>query len=187
VLTLLFGAKWDAARLLIELLSIGLAFDSVSWIAGSLLPARGEFGRHFRYAAILAPTFAGLVVIGAVTGGAVGTAAAVATYYAVVQPLYSYAVFTGSGRVGWCDVAALDTVPAVASAITVGAAAWLLDLVSASGLLRLCAMPVLTFAAYAPLIRIFCPTAAELLLGRALGFRSAWRRDAAASDSSTAP
>jgi PST family polysaccharide transporter len=177
VLTLLFGTKWDATRPLIELLSIGLAFDSVSWTAGSLLPARGEFGRNFRYAAILAPTAAVLVGIGAFVGGAVGTAAAVAAYFAVVQPLFSYAVFKGSGRVGWRAVASLYVMPASICAVTIGSAAWFLDLIAASNLLRICAMPILTFAAYVPLIRVACPTATGLLLDRVLGFRSKWQRE----------
>src|SRR5262249_55765294 len=126
VLPVFFGTKWDAARPLIELLSIGLAFDSVSWTAGSLLPARGEFGRSFRYAAILAPTSGVLVGVGAFVGGAVGTAAAVAVYFAVIQLLFSYAVFTGSGPVGWRAVASLYVKPAFICAVTVGLAAWFL-------------------------------------------------------------
>jgi PST family polysaccharide transporter len=174
VLRLLFGTKWDAARLLIELLSIGLAFDTVSWTAGSLLPARGEFGRSFRYAAILAPTAGVFVAVGAFAGGAVGTASAVAAYFAVIQSLFSYAVFTGSGRVSWHAVASLYLKPASICAVTVGLAAWFLDLVAASNLLRICAMPILTFAAYAPLIRVSCPTATGLLLDRVLAFRTKW-------------
>jgi hypothetical protein len=73
--------------------------------------------------------------------------------------------------VGWRAVASLYAVPAVTSVITVGAAAWLLDLVAASSLMRLRAMPILTFAAYVPLIRVLCPTAAGPLLDRVFGIR----------------
>ena len=57
LLDLVFGAKWQAAILLVEILSIGLAFDAVSWVAGALLQARGEFRRSFNYACFFFPIF----------------------------------------------------------------------------------------------------------------------------------
>ena len=88
-LLLLFGKRWQGSIHLMQLLSVGLPFDAVSWITGSLLTARGEFGRALRFAAASAPLFFGLVVSGAWLQGPIGVATAVVTYYMIYPPLCS--------------------------------------------------------------------------------------------------
>ncbi|MBV8652987.1 MAG: oligosaccharide flippase family protein, partial [Alphaproteobacteria bacterium] len=87
-LHLFFASKWDAAAPLLQLLSIGFAFDASSWAAGALLAARGEFRRWFVYTAIETPTFVLLIAAGALSRGALGVATAVASFYVVVQPIF---------------------------------------------------------------------------------------------------
>lgn len=93
VLRLLFGAKWEGAIPLAQILSLGLPFDAVAWVAGSLLSARGEFRRLLIFAAALAPAFLVMVSAGGLLGGAVGTAAAVSLYFALGPALMVMAVF----------------------------------------------------------------------------------------------
>ncbi len=102
-LRLLFGQRWLGSIPLVELLSIGLPFDAVSWITGSLLSARREFGRSLLFAAISAPFFFGVVATGAWFAGAIGVAAAVVVYYAIYPPICSILVLRnrqiGIGRI----------------------------------------------------------------------------------------
>src|SRR5262249_50567491 len=100
-LALFFGTRWREAEPLIQLLSIGLAFDASAWAAGALLGARGEFKRGFCYALFSAPLFFVLVTLGAVARGAFGVAAGVAGFYILVQPVYCYFAFSRIGAVGW--------------------------------------------------------------------------------------
>ena len=54
VVRLLAGHKWDAAVPIAQVLSVGLAFDAVAWIAGAVLRARGEFFSTFKYIGLCA-------------------------------------------------------------------------------------------------------------------------------------
>jgi PST family polysaccharide transporter len=171
VLQLFFGSKWEAAATLIQLLSIGFAFDASAWVAGSFLTARGEFQRGFRYAAVETPIFLALVTLGAVSRGAIGVAAAVACYYVLVQPIYCHRVFAGAGEAGWRDIARIYAAPVLLGSATVGAASLAVRSWSPSPWLQLCLIPPLALAAYAPLVRIFCPRAYRLLKERALALR----------------
>ena len=92
-LHLLFGNRWLGAVPLVQLLSIGLPFDAVSWITGSLLSARREFKRMFRFAIVCAPLFYIAVIVGGKLDGATGVATAVVVYYAVYPPLASLLIF----------------------------------------------------------------------------------------------
>jgi PST family polysaccharide transporter len=56
-LTLLFGTRWAEAIPLLQLLSLGLPFDAISWPAGALLAVRGKFGKIFFYQIIFTPVF----------------------------------------------------------------------------------------------------------------------------------
>lgn len=97
LLTLVFGAKWLAAIPLVEILSIGLAFDAVSWVAGALLQARGEFRRSLIYSCVFFPIFFTMVTAGALYFSGVGVAIAVSSFYIAFAPVYSYKVFRKVG------------------------------------------------------------------------------------------
>ena len=66
ILSLVFGAKWEDAIPLVQILGDWLTFDAVSWAAGALLQARGEFRRSLVYSCVFSPIFFVLVAIGAV-------------------------------------------------------------------------------------------------------------------------
>jgi PST family polysaccharide transporter len=170
-LELFFAAKWQGAEPIIQLLSIGFAFDASSWAAGALLSARGEFGRGFTYMRRAATVFFAAITLGALAHGAIGVATAVAAYYVVVQPLYCFFVFARVGRVGWRDIAAIYAAPALVGAVAVLAPTLALATLHAPAWFQLCAVPPVAAAIYLPAIRLFCPKAYGLLRDQALGSR----------------
>lgn len=114
-----FDQRWAASIPIIQLLSVGLAFDAISWVAGTLLSARGEFRAGLRYAVWQLPAFFGLVTLGALLHEAIGVAWAVCAFYAVVQPIYAFCVFRRIGLTAW-QVALLYLQPAAYAAAAVG-------------------------------------------------------------------
>jgi len=121
LLHLVFGPKWANAVPLVQILSIGLAFDAISWIAGCLLAARAEFGLGLRYSLVLSPSFFILAYLGARLGAAEGVALAVSAFYALVTPWYSWLVFRRLG-VSLRGLASFYATPALAAAATIGVA-----------------------------------------------------------------
>lgn len=115
-LRLFFGQRWEGSIHLVQLLSIGIPFDAVPWVAGSLLSARREFRRGLVYAIISLPCFLLLVTGGALAGKGFGVALAVAVYYLLLGPIYSVVTFRHYGaRLG--DVLPLYVrPPAIAAA-----------------------------------------------------------------------
>jgi PST family polysaccharide transporter len=120
LLIFFFKQKWAAAIPVVQLLSIGLAMDAVSWVAGSLMNARGEFKMVLRYISVQAPVFFALVCVGALTDRAQGVAIAVAIFYTVTQPFFVAAAFRRVGVSTW-RVALLYLRPGAIAAVSVGA------------------------------------------------------------------
>jgi PST family polysaccharide transporter len=120
-LTFVFGEKWQAAVPLVEILSIGLAFDAVSWVVGALLQARGEFRRTLLYAACFFPAFFAMVSIGGYLWSGIGVASAVTIYYAVFAPVFSFSVFHRMG-ISLRDVMSIYVAPVVLAACSAGLA-----------------------------------------------------------------
>lgn len=119
VLGSLFGQKWTTSIPVIQLLSVGLALDAISWVAGSLLAARGEFAVGLRYVAVQLPIFFGLVMAGALLDQEVGVACAVCAFYAVTQPIFVYGVYRRVG-VSLRQVALIYLKPTLYAALAVG-------------------------------------------------------------------
>jgi PST family polysaccharide transporter len=93
----LFGERWRAATPIIQILSLGLPFDSISWPAAAFLVAEGAFKRLFVFQTWSLPLFLGLAVVGAVYGSALGVACGVSLYY-FIHPLgYTSASFNHRG------------------------------------------------------------------------------------------
>ncbi|MGC1304241.1 MAG: oligosaccharide flippase family protein [Caulobacteraceae bacterium] len=163
-----FGTRWSAAIPLIQILSIGLAFDAPPWIAGALLGARGEFRRNFVYSCLSLPLFFGLVAFGTITAGAMGAALGVATYYLIYGPVYSYAVFRSDG-VSLREVLSLYLKPVALSAAALGAglaASRVAGLLSANGLVGAVVIGAVAAMAYAVLVRSFAPVEFEEVASR---------------------
>jgi PST family polysaccharide transporter len=168
LLTLVFGAKWQAAIPLVEILSIGLAFDAVSWVAGALLQARGEFRRSFLYSCIFAPLFFAMVGLGAVSYSGLGAAVAVSFFYAAFSPIYSYRVFRRMG-VLLGEVATIYIGPVSFAAIAVVAALALDSLIPSGNLVKTLVIGTAGSLFYLALVRLLAPSAFHQLLTR---FRS---------------
>jgi PST family polysaccharide transporter len=96
VMWALFGEKWRLATPLVQILSIGMPFDVVSWPAAALLVANGEFKRSFFYQSWSVPLVLFLVTLGAVKASAYGVAIGVAVYYVVHSLGYTAATFRRS-------------------------------------------------------------------------------------------
>lgn len=120
-LTLLFGTRWLESIPLIQILSMGLPLDAVSWAAGSLLASRGQFGKSFKYQLISAPFFFIFVTVGALLGSATGVAIGVAIYYTIHPIFYTAIVFCKEG-IGIIRVLSCFYTQALLSCITIGAA-----------------------------------------------------------------
>ena len=158
LVTGLFGQKWTASIPVIQLLSLGLAMDAVSWIAGSLLSARGQFVARLRYLLMGMPVFFALVGAGALLDGTVGVAWGVCIFYATTQPLFVTTVYRRLGVKGR-EVAAIYVWPTVyaAAAAGCGLAAAALPPLAGHPLARVAIIGVAGSAAYAVLVRFLAP------------------------------
>jgi O-antigen/teichoic acid export membrane protein len=182
LLNLVFGAKWQAAIPLVEILSIGLAFDAVSWVAGALLQARGEFRKSFVYSCVFFPIFFGMVTLGAVYFSGIGVAVAVSVFYIAFAPVYSYRVFRRMGVLPG-EVVAIYTQPVVFAAVAALSAIFLDGLVPSGDLARTLIIGMIGSIVYLVLVRLFAPAAFHQLIARLRAMMpSSMRRVAAIGD-----
>ncbi len=162
-----FAARWSGSVPMIQLLSIGLGFDAVSWIAAALMSARGEFRTLFLRMLVYTPLFLLMVSCGARLGGAIGTAAAVALYYVTTQPLFVWSVFRTLG-VTRCDVAGLYLIPLLSGGLAAGAGlAVASSLPHAALLARATLIGATGLLVYLPLLRTLQPEVWHEIVGRA--------------------
>lgn len=180
-LALLFGDRWSESVPLLQVLSLGLPFDAISWAAGSFLSVRGRFARMFLYQAVFTPLFYALVVAGAVLGSAIGVAIAVACY-AVIHPMaFSVLVFALEG-IGIQHILVSYLGPMLLGAVAIGGAYELTELsVPADApVARIAAVVMLGGLAYVIGVRQFLPecyrTARTILLGYRSGANMPRRR-----------
>ncbi len=164
-----FARRWGPSIPIIQLLSVALAFDAVSWLAGALLGARGEFKAQLRNQLAQMPVYFLLVAIGAREGGAMGTAIGVCAYYMTTQPLFVFTVFRRIG-IGAGAIAALYLRPAALSLLAFGVALALADHLIGHAFLLVRAAVTLAVGsiAYAGLLRAAEP-AVWAELGERLG------------------
>ncbi len=153
-----FDQRWAASIPVIQLLSIGLAFDAVSWVAGALLSARGEFRAGLRYVVLQLPAFFAFVTLGALWQEAIGVAWAVCAFYGIVQPIYAFCVFRRIGLTAW-QVALMHLQPAAYAAAAVGAglAVAALPVLADAPLLRAVVIGAVGLPLYAALVRWQAP------------------------------
>ena len=165
LLSLVFGAKWQAAIPLVEILSIGLAFDAVSWVAGALLQARGEFRRSFVYSCIFFPIFFGMVTLGAVYFSGLGVAVAVSVFYIAFAPIYSYSVFRKMGVLPG-EVATIYLSPVAFAAVAALSAVFLSGVAPVGELARTIIIGIVGSIIYLVLVRLFAPSTFHQLIAR---------------------
>lgn len=165
LLTLVFGARWEAAIPLVEILSVGLAFDAVSWVAGALLQARGEFRRSFIYSCVFFPLFFLMVTIGALYSSAAGVATAVSIFYIAFAPLYSYKVFSRVGA-SFKEVAAIYVTPVALATISAGTAILSARWIGGGDLMKAAIVGTVGSAVYMGLVQVFAPSILHQLMER---------------------
>jgi PST family polysaccharide transporter len=165
LLSLVFGAKWQAAIPLVEILSVGLAFDAVSWVAGALLQARGEFRRSFVYSCIFFPLFFAMVSLGAVYFSGLGVAIAVSFFYFAFAPIYSYRVFRRLG-ISLAEVAAINVPPVAFATMAVVAALALDSLIPSGNLVKTAIIGIAGSLFYLAFVRLLAPSIFRQLLAR---------------------
>lgn len=167
LVTVLFSEKWVSSITVIQLLSIGLALDAVSWVARTLLSARGEFTAGLLYLLVQVPIFFAFVVAGALLGGATGVAWGVCSFYVITQPIYVYSVYRRFGMKSR-DVVLLYVRPICYAAISVGsglafsASPWLSD----HPFLQAAVILIVGGSLYAALVKWQAPAVWRELSGR---------------------
>jgi O-antigen/teichoic acid export membrane protein len=159
---LLFGSKWDGAILPAEILSVGLAFDAVSWIATALLIAQGEFRRLFIYSCIFGPAFFLLIAVGAYFGAATaigastGVAIAVSLFYVILPPCFSFAAFRRTG-VSLRSIGMIYVNSTAVSTIAIGAAVALVYWVPTGPIAQIAIIVTFGGGLYIVLLRFVSP------------------------------
>jgi O-antigen/teichoic acid export membrane protein len=119
LLHLFFGEKWTAAAAMLSVLSVGLAFDVIPCVAGALLTANGKFAAQWRWSIATIPFFFLFIATGCRVGGAMGVAIAVAAFFILGAPGYSYFALRQFGC-SLRDVAGIYLPPTVCSVGAVG-------------------------------------------------------------------
>lgn len=93
-----FGKTWADAVPVVQVLSVGVAFDAMSWMGTCLLSARGEFARTFRLNILTTALFFGFLLVGgSLAATAVGVAWAISLSYVFNGLLSSYLIFRRHG------------------------------------------------------------------------------------------
>jgi O-antigen/teichoic acid export membrane protein len=152
----IFGSKWQDSIPLVQILSIGLGFDAVSWVAGAVMSARGHFQRTFSYSCVFSPIFFLVVLLGATFASALGVATAVSLFYLVLAPVYSYLVFSRAG-VGFGEIAQIYVAPTVCAALASAGAYLLSASMTSHGFAQILGTAVLGGTFYIALSRLIFP------------------------------
>jgi PST family polysaccharide transporter len=157
-LKLLLGTRWTESIPLIQILSVGLPLDAVSWAAGCLIESRGQFSRSLRYQLISAPFFFIFVGLGAVFGSAVGVAIGVTLYY-ILHPIYLTSIVFLKEGVGFRRILACFTIPVLLAGATIGGAYALAQapLLRGQLILQIAVVAVLGGSGYVLAVRYWLP------------------------------
>ncbi|WP_029606360.1 lipopolysaccharide biosynthesis protein [Kozakia baliensis] len=176
-LHLLFGARWMNAVSYVTILSLGLPFDAMTWVSGSILSARREFRTGFLYFLCALPYFYGLVLLGGHIGNVTGVAIAVALYYFTFPQVMTFAIFLRNG-VPFGKVAEIYVGPSILSGISAlaGLAISLLPGIRNYDLTRCIAIGVIMLALYVSLLRIFRRDVYNQVAGKFTGIAGRFRR-----------
>jgi O-antigen/teichoic acid export membrane protein len=97
-----FGAKWTDAVLLLQILSVGMAFALVNQLCRGALQAQGRFTLQAVWSGITTVAFLALVWVGTVLSPPAGTAVGVAVFYVVLGSIGIRLVLARQGN--WRDI-----------------------------------------------------------------------------------
>lgn len=82
---ILLKPNWEPAIILLQILSLGMAGRTVSWLAASLMESQGRFRTRMLIGLVSAAVFMVTVFVGVRVGGLLGTAIGVATFYPIMS------------------------------------------------------------------------------------------------------
>jgi PST family polysaccharide transporter len=166
-LGLLFGAKWRGSILFVQILSLGLPVEAITWIARDLMGARGQFRRVLVYSCIFSPWFFVLVATGAYFGAGLGVAIGVSLFYFFAGPIYSTTVFGTPGKRA-AEMIDLYVAPYLIALMAIGGvyAASFVPVFHHAALLRLIWIGAVGPLAYAGLMAAFRRTLLMEILNR---------------------
>jgi PST family polysaccharide transporter len=158
LLHLIFHDRWNGSIVLIRVLSLAAPFDSVPWIAGALLEAKGEFRTRLIRLLMASPWFFILVALGAWLDNALGVAIGVGLYYAIFGPWYSYLAMR-SGDIGLPSIIRIYVSPILLSGSAVAAAWGLIHFLNLNNLaaIQILFISVVATGLYTSLLRACFP------------------------------
>jgi PST family polysaccharide transporter len=156
LLQLAFGHEWDASIALMQILSIGLAFDSISWIAAALQSAQGRFSRALSYSTLLTIIFFGFIITGTLTASALGTACAIGLYYITTQPVFVWIIYKSLG-ISRRQVFLLYAVPVLFSALATSLALFATRQWHHGNAIQILVLIAVFCPVYILLVRLFAP------------------------------
>jgi PST family polysaccharide transporter len=133
LLRALYGDKWVEAIPLMQLISVGMAFDVASWPSTSLLQSQGRFRYLFYWALTFAPILMAGIIVGAWRAGSFGVAVAVCAFYTCCSPLLGISVFR-SLNVRRREIASVYLRPTLAGVLAAGSSLAASHLASSAGL-----------------------------------------------------
>ena len=82
---ILLKPNWEPAIILLQILSLGMAGRTVSWLAASLMESQGRFRTRMLIGLVSVAVFMVTVFVGVRVGGLLGTAIGVATFYPIMS------------------------------------------------------------------------------------------------------
>jgi PST family polysaccharide transporter len=116
----LYGDKWVEAIPLVQLISVGMAFDVAAWAACSLFQSRGQFRFLFIWSSVSAPIFIALIFVGAIYGQSLGVAVALCIFNTVFSPMLVCWIFRAS-NIPWSEILGIYTRPLLIGMLSAGA------------------------------------------------------------------
>ncbi len=152
---LVFHERWVGAIPVLQLLSIGAAFNVTSIVTMNLLKAQGRYRFHLGVAVFRALGFLALVAAGAYLGGAVSVALGAAVFMVIFGPASMWASIRFGGQ-GWKQVFEVYAVPVGLGGFACGMgvlAAWWIPEVPGRAYYEIAVTAAVAGLIYLPLVR----------------------------------
>ncbi len=174
-LRLVYGARWVAAIPLMQIISVGMAFNISFAVSINLMMAQGRYRALLLFNTYRAAGFIALVGVGGRLGGALAVSLATALYMIVYGPLITSLAIRPAGKT-WRDVWSVHCRPLLAGALPCAAAvalAMAFPALHRHPLAELLFIGTLSCLGYLPLARRLAPDTWQELLARTRRLRPA--------------
>ncbi|MCS7033893.1 MAG: oligosaccharide flippase family protein [Phycisphaerae bacterium] len=173
LISLIYPARWQAAIVPFQLLSVGMALAFIGAPATSLIRAQGRFGTFFFWSAGISLAYLLMIGVGAWLAEASGVALAVAIYYGIFGPA-GLRVAVGRLPGFWRNVLVTFYVPlllGILACLGAYSSRFLFGAVEASHLASLLWIVVTALLLYCLMIRIVLPSRWQELIVRLRSLR----------------